>query len=281
MRYFEMPLYDDIPAFPYGGEERGSVYAGRFLTDVRPAAAVYLADEPRGAMIVICPGGGYRGVSIDKEGHDFARLFATWGISSLVLSYRQPGGVYREPPLPLLDARRALRLCRRNEKEWKLAEGKLGIMGFSAGGHLALSAALYPEEGVGGNGIDGLPAAADFMVLAYPVVSFREPLGHAGSRNNLLGPDAPAELVDRYSMGLHVTPEAPPAFIVHSEDDPAVPVGNSRVLAVALAERGVDCELLLHPTGGHGYGLGPRHGFASAPDWGLALYAWLGKRGLR
>jgi acetyl esterase/lipase len=117
-------------------------------------------------------------------------------------------------------------------------------------------------------------------VLAYPVVSFKAPLAHAGSRDNLLGPGASERLIDKYSLELHVTPKTPPTFIMHAEDDPGVPVGNSLALAKALSEHGVDHELLVHPTGGHGFGMGPRHGFQAAPDWCPALHAWLGKRGL-
>ena len=269
MQYVDIPLYENSADGINGGEERACLRPLRFIDRVeRPCVSVYFADKPNGTAVVVCPGGGYRGVSIDKEGLDFARYFAYWGITTLVLTYRLPGGVFRDPPLPLQDARRALEIASEHASDWKIKPEKIGIMGFSAGGHLALMAGSEPGT------------KAEFLVLGYPVVSFRAPLAHGGSRDNLIGAEAPAELVDRYSLELRNHRKTPPTFIVHSDDDPSVPVGNSVALAEALSRAGSSCEFVRHPTGGHGYGMGPAHGFATAPDWTPRLYCWLKDRGL-
>jgi len=278
MTYFDIPLYPHLPAATNVGLENGADRPLRLIAEVgQPQVSVVVADQPTGAAVVICPGGGYRRVCIDKEGLDFARLMAGWGITTLVLTYRQPGGVFVDPPLPLQDSRRALALAMERAPEWRLDPAKLVLMGFSAGGHLALS--TVREPGPGG-------VRPGYLVLGYPVVSLNAPLAHTGSRDNLLGPDAPPSLVDRFSAekGWSATgdgrPFDGPVLLVHADDDGAVPVGNSLVLAEALGRAGNPVELIRHPTGGHGFGLGPFHGYPTAPDWAPRLRSWLVGHGL-
>jgi acetyl esterase/lipase len=270
MTYFDLPLHPGQPSGTNFGDDRGDDRPNRFLTDVGdPRAWVTLADDPTGAFVVICPGGGYGGVCVDKEGLDFARLLAGWGVGSLVLLYRQPGGVFTDPPLPLVDARRALALALEHAGSWSVDPARLGIFGFSAGGHLAWTTVRQPGDG---------PRPA-FQVLAYPVIGLRAPLVHQGSRDNLLGAGAPEALVDRFSGDGDLPPAVGPTFLVHAANDGAVPVANSVGLAQRFKDAGGDVELVVHPTGGHGFGFGPAHGYADAPDWTPALRRWFVARG--
>lgn len=278
MTYLEIPLYPDQPGGVNAGLEIGTRQTQRVIAEVgRPQVSVVVADEPTGAAVVVCPGGGYQRVCVDKEGLDFARVMAGWGITTLTLTYRQPGGRFIDPPLPLQDARRALALAVENAGSWGLDPEKLVLMGFSAGGHLALTTVREPGPG----GV--LPR---YLVLGYPVVSFFPPLVHEGSRDNLLGSQAPSGLVERFSAERNWAatgngrPFRGPSFLVHSDDDGSVPVGNSLILAEVLRAAGAPVELLRHPTGGHGYGLGPVHGYPSAPDWAPQLQNWMVRHSL-
>lgn len=280
--FHEIALWPHLPFGEDRGDERGTVHADRFLKAIScPTVGVHRPERPNGTAIVICPGGGYGGVCIDKEGHDLARHMCAWGVTSLVLKYRLPGGVFVDPPLPLADAWRALRLAASRAADWKLDPMRLGIMGFSAGGHLAMTAGLNADPGkTSGDDLDRLEARARFMVLGYPVVSLLPPMAHSGSGRALLGENASNILLTRFSGEHRVTKDSPPAFFVHAEDDKGVPIANSIVLRDALAKNGVAAELLTHPTGGHGFGMGAIAGFPSAPDWMPALRRWMEGRGL-
>lgn len=272
MIFHDLPLRPGQSSGVNTGTENGTERPGRFLTEVGdPRLLVHQAETPTGAAVVICPGGGYRGVSFDKEGLDFARLLAGWGITSAVLLYRQPGGVFVDPPLPLADVREALAAVVRRASDWSVDPARVGVLGFSAGGHLAWTAVREP-------GPEGIRPA--FQILGYPVVSFLSPLAHEGSRDNLLGAGAPPALVDRFSGERGLPGGLGPTFVVHAENDASVPVANSTVLKAALTAAGNPCELVLHPTGGHGFGFGPAHGFVDAPDWVPALKRWLVNQGL-
>ena len=217
--------------------------ADAFLTVHRP-------NQPNGTAIVICPGGGYAGLVRDAEGHGIAKWLNGHGITGAVLEYRLPAG---RCEVPLLDAQRALRTVRAHAAEWRLRTDRIGIMGFSAGGHLASTAGVQYDAGdssasdpVSRNG-----SRPDFLVLVYPVVSM-ETLPHTGSRQRLLG-DSPAEgAAARFSAEKHVTSGTPPAFLAHAVDDRTVPVGHSRGLDAALRVAGVGSRLLELPSGGHG-----------------------------
>lgn len=246
----------------------------------RPTLSIYLPDPQRanGTAVIICPGGGYTGLSIVKEGSEVAEAFNKMGVAAFVLKYRTPSDRHMVDKTtgPLQDAQQALRLVRRNAEKWRIDPDRVGIVGFSAGGHLASTAGTHFER----------PAVTtwekdnlrpDFMVLAYPVVSFTEKLTHLGSRTNLLGPKPPETLIRRYSSELQVTAQTPPVFLVHAGDDRAVPVGNSIAFYQALHARGIPAQLIVYPEGGHGFGL---HNPTTSDNWIERCRDWLASQGL-
>ncbi len=203
-----------------------------------------------GAAVVICPGGGYMRLVLSREGPIVARWLADHGIAGIVLEYRMPEG---RPYVPLLDAQRAVRVVRSHAEDWNLDPQRIGIMGFSAGGHLASTAGTHFDAGnpEAADPIDQLSCRPDFMVLIYPVVTMGEKT-HGGSKKNLLGADPKPELVELFSNEKQVTDQTPPTFLAHAKDDRAVPPENSRALRDALKARGVAVEYLEVPEGGHG-----------------------------
>ena len=213
------------------------------ITVHRPAKA-------NGAAIIICPGGGYGGLVTGAEGHGIAKWLNAHGITGIVLEYRLPGGNHH---LPLLDAQRALRIVRTRAAEWKCDPAKIGIMGFSAGGHLASTAATHFDAGQANasDPIEKVSSRPDFAILVYPVISMGEK-GHGGSRQNLLGPNPSEELKNFYSNEKQVTDKTPPCYLAHALDDHAVTHENSRLFADALKAHGVACEYLELPSGDHG-----------------------------
>ena len=227
-----------------------------------------------GASIVVCPGGGY-GMLAGHEGHDVALWLNTAGITAFVLHYRL--GPHARHPAMLDDAARAVRTVR------GLGDGldprRIGILGFSAGGHLASTLATHFEAG-DPSAMDPLgrfSSRPDLAVLIYPVISLQEPHGHGGSRHNLLGLDAPEELAASLSNHLHVTPDTPPTFLVHTSDDTGVPAENSLLLALALRGAGVPVELHLYESGPHGFGLA--QGNPVLGTWPAHCAAWLRRHG--
>lgn len=211
---------------------------------------VHQPSVPNGTAIVICPGGGYGGLVVGAEGHGIATWLNQHGITGVVLEYRLPAGRHA---VPLLDAQRAIRVVRANAKDWNLDPSKIGIMGFSAGGHLAATAATHFDNGdrTATEAIDRVSCRPDFAILIYPVVTFGE-MGHQGTKTNLLGDELSPELVKFYSTELQVTPHTPPMFLAHALDDKAVPPENSRLLFAALQEKGIPSKYLELPSGGHG-----------------------------
>lgn len=211
---------------------------------------VHQPAVPNGTAIVICPGGGYGGLVVGAEGHGIATWLNRHGITGVVLEYRLPAGRHR---VPLLDAQRAMRTVRANTKSWKLDPSKIGIMGFSAGGHLAATAATHFDSGdaAATEAINRVSCRPDFAILIYPVVTFGE-LGHQGTKTNLLGDELSPELVKFYSTELQVTAHTPPMFLAHALDDMAVPAENSRLMFAALQEKGIPSKYLELPSGGHG-----------------------------
>jgi acetyl esterase/lipase len=239
----------------------------RSLSNVTaPTLTAVLPAIPTGAAVIICPGGGYTGLAYDKEGLDVARWLATQGIAGLVLKYRLPRGAPgASEPVPIQDLRAAMRIAKAKAAAWQIDPARIGVMGFSAGGHLASTLATHAT-------------AADrpaFAVLVYPVISFTAPATHTGSRASLLGKDPAPALVERYSSELQVTRETPPCFLVHAADDP-VKVANSELFAAALKAMEVPHEFLRLQTGGHGFGLGVRGGEPAA--WPARFLAWLQER---
>jgi len=260
--------------------ERSSV--GNFMSISRvqtPTIEVRLPAKGNatGQAVVICPGGGYGVLAYDWEGTDFAGLFNAHGIAAIVVKYRLPEDASNvEPPkTPLLDVSRALRLTRAHAAEWNIDPDRIGIMGFSAGGHLASTLGTHFDAGQAdaADPVERLSSRPDFMVLVYPVISMDPAIAHGGSRRNLIGENPPAELVHYYSNELQVTAETPPTFLVHSSDDAAVPVQNSLRFYEALLEHGVPAEMHLYPYGGHGYSFALGRG--RLEGWTRNLIDWL------
>jgi len=218
-----------------------------------PANAYYTLHRPanpNGAALVICPGGGYGGLVTGGEGHGIAAWLNGHGITGIVLEYRLPKG---RSEVPLLDAQRALRTARFHAKEWGIDPARLGIIGFSAGGHLASTAGTHFDEGdaSGADPIERLGCRPDFMILVYPVITM-DTSTHGGSRKNLLGPEPSPELVTRFSNEKQITGKTPPAFLAHAADDKVVVPANSENFHAALVKNGVAANYLALPSGGHG-----------------------------
>ena len=231
-----------------------------------------------GQAVVVCPGGGYGGLAYDWEGTDFAGWLNSHGIAAIVLSYRLPvdGDVAHQKWLvPLLDAQRAIRLTRAHAVDWGIDPTKVGIMGFSAGGHLASTAGTHFDAGSveAADPVDRFSSRPDFMILVYAVISMMKETTHGGSRLNLLGENPSDELVQRYSNELQVTRETPPAFLVHAGDDGAVPVANSVLFYNALVAHQVPAEMHLYPQGGHGFSFALQKG--RVQDWTQLCARWL------
>ncbi len=279
-----VPLWTGEPPQPQaagGTEERAQEEGILWVRHVQtPAVEVRLParGNATGRAVVVCPGGGYGGLAYDWEGTDMAGWLNGHGIAAIILKYRLPadGDVARQKWLvPLLDAQRAIRLTRAHAAEWKIDPAKVGLMGFSAGGHLAATAGTHFDAGdpAAPDPVDRLSSRPDFLILVYPVISMQPAVTHGGSRQNLLGPNPPAELVDRYSNELQVTTATPPTFLVHAEDDELVPVRNSLLFYDALLAHRVPAELHVYPHGGHGFSLALNKG--RLQDWTQLCARWL------
>ena len=245
---------------------------GKAKADI-PTLTVYLplADKATGAAVVICPGGGYGGLAMDHEGHQVARWLNSLGVAGVILKYRV--APYRHPA-PLLDAQRALRYTRAHAKEWGIDAKRVGILGFSAGGHLASTAATQFDAGKKDttDAIDKENCRPDFAVLVYPVITLTGKFAHGGSRDNLLGRGADSKLIASLCSQKRVTAETPPTFLVHTTEDRGVPPENSILFYEALRAAKVPAEMHIYEKGRHGLGLGqPGTAFASWPrrcaDW--------------
>jgi acetyl esterase/lipase len=244
-----------------------------------PTLTVFPAPEGRrnGTAVVVCPGGAYRRLAIDKEGTVVAQWLNSLGVSAFVLKYRLKEYGH---PAPLRDVLRAIRLVRSQAAKWHVVPDRIGVMGFSAGGHLASSAAtLYDApEGRTGAELDRVSARPDFAVLVYPVISMLAPTAHSGSRESLLGASPTAELAARMSTDAQVSRETPPTFLVHGGTDQAVSPDNSIAFFGALRRAGVPAEIHIYQEGAHGVALEPNHGPMS--EWPKRCAEWLMLRGL-
>jgi acetyl esterase/lipase len=249
----------------------------------KPSLTIYLPplEKATGAAVVICPGGGYGHLAMDHEGHQIAQWLNSFGVAGFILKYRhRNSGAGYGHPAPLQDAQRAVRMVRSRAKEWNVDSGRIGILGFSAGGHLASSAGTHfqkrysPAE----DAIDRFSCRPDFMILIYPVISFTEWCAHSGSRRNLLGKNPDKELVENLSNERRVTPETPPTFLVHANDDKGVPSENSVYFYLALRKAKVPAEMHIYEKGGHGFGLGKKN--TPESSWPLRCQQWMRARGL-
>jgi len=252
---------------------------GRISNVVQPTLTVYLParEKANGTSVVVCPGGGYAMLASGHEGHDVAKRLNEMGVAAFVLKYRLPNGQSQPDPsiAPLLDAQQALRLVREQASKYNLNPERIGLMGFSAGGHLAATAGTHFAKPVGTNpGATSVRPA--FLMLIYPVISFSDSLKHAGSRNNLIGATPSADQVRLYSNELQVTAQTPPTFLVHAEDDKVVPVQNSVVFYQALHRHNVPAEMHLYPLGGHGFGMNNK---TTKDQWMERLQNWMDANG--
>jgi acetyl esterase/lipase len=243
----------------------------------RPTLTAYFppAGRANGDAIIICPGGGYSIVAAVHEGADVAKRLNGLGITAFVLKYRIPNKQWMQNPEigPLQDAQRAIQMVRENTTKWNLNKHRVGILGFSAGGHLASTAATHYKKSYIPNKRK-INLRPDFLVLIYPVISFTDSIGHIGSRENLLGKNASQEKIKEYSNELHVTKDTPPTFLVHAKDDKGVDYHNTIAFADALNAHGVFSEVFLYEAGGHGFGLINK---TSDIDWVDRLDVWLKK----
>ncbi|MDP0501220.1 MAG: alpha/beta hydrolase [Verrucomicrobiota bacterium JB022] len=258
---------------------------GTEATDVPTLTPYWPAEEvATGAAIIVCPGGGY-GHLATHEGRDYALWLNEHGVTAFVLKYRLGTNGYRHPSM-LHDVQRAVRIVRANAKEWELDPGRVGVMGSSAGGHLAASALTHFDAGTptAEDPIDRVSSRPDLGILCYPVITMGD-LAHKGSKRNLLGEQPPAELIELMSNEKQVTAETPPTFLWHTYDDSTVQVGNSILFAEALSEHGVPHDLHLYQTGRHGLGLGVRSYTPGQSDprellpWTYDLAYWLKLQG--
>lgn len=279
---YVLPLYQgEIPnSKKTGSKEKIEIKDITLISDVQdPNIAVYLPSKrfSTGQAVVICPGGGYWVLAYDLEGTDIARYLNSIGVAGIVLKYRLPtyGNTVVPHKAPLMDAQRAIRLVRANAAQWNIDTAKIGIMGFSAGGHLASTLGTHFDYGnkTSSDPVERLSCRPDFMVLMYPVISFSGPFAHTGSREALLGKNPDPKLVEYFSNELQVKNDTPPAFFVHADNDDGVPIENTLLMYDALRKNKIPAELHILSEGGHGFGLGGSNEHIAA--WANDLQLWL------
>ncbi len=245
----------------------------------QPVIEVYLPTKrtATGQAMIVCPGGGYRELAYDWEGLDAAKWLNSLGIAAFVLKYRLPDSksLITNHTAPLMDAQRAIRIVRHNASRWNIAQDKIGVLGFSAGGHLAATLSTRFDELVyeSRDEIDAISARPDWAVLVYPVITMDTAYTHMGSRRSLIGNSPAQHLVEYYSNELHVDEKTPPTFLQHSSDDIWVHVMNSVLFYQALQKNGISSEMHIYATGGHGYAFGI--GKQGLEDWNKNLATWL------
>jgi acetyl esterase/lipase len=230
---------------------------------------------------VICPGGGYGFLAMDHEGHQIAQWLNSLGVAGFILKYRhRNSGAGYGHPAPLQDAQRAVSMVRSRASEWNINPNRIGILGFSAGGHLASTAGTHFHKGSKDAkvSIDRVSSRPDFMILIYPVISLTEWFTHGGSSRNLLGDNPDKKLVENLSNEKQVTSETPPTFLVHTYEDKGVPAEHSIYFYLALRKAKVPAEMHIYQKGPHGFGLGKKHGAVSS--WSVRCAEWMRGLGL-
>ncbi len=246
----------------------------------KPSITVYSApaDKANGAAIVICPGGGYGGLAVDHEGKQIAEWMNSLGVNAFVLRYRL--GPRYHHPAPLHDVQRAIRIVRTRAAEWKIDPKRVGVIGFSAGGHLASTVSTHFDDGKpsADDPVERAGCRPDFAILCYPVITMTEAWMHKGSRKNLLGDEADPKLADDLSNDKRVTAKTPPTFLFHTTDDGGVPVENSAYYCLALRKAKVPAEMHLFEHGRHGVGMAPDD--PALAQWPRLCEAWLRVRGI-
>lgn len=274
----EMTLYEHAVPNSTGAANKENVVVKDNVTRIAkvsvPTITMYKPAQPNGRAVVICPGGGYSILAFDKEGTRVAEEMNKWGITAFVLKYRLPDdtSMIDRSLAPLQDAQQAIRLIRNRAKEWGINKNQIGIMGFSAGGHVASTAATHFNFKADANNSDTTSVRPDFAILIYPVISFDSTITHKGSRNNLVGANATEEKISFFSNELQVTSKTPPVFLVQAGDDAAVPVQNSLRFYEACIKNKVPVEMHLYPKGGHGFGMFNK---TTNDNWMERLQNWL------
>jgi acetyl esterase/lipase len=280
-----IPLYSDsIPnSKPAPDEEKVLTSSNGTITCIslvsHPTLTIYLPpkEKANGTAVIVIPGGGYSNVCITHEGYAVAERFVEMGIAAFVLKYRIPNDKYMIDKSigPVQDAQRAIQLVREKAKEFGIDKDRVGILGFSAGGHLASTAGTHFQH----HYIDvkrNVNLRPDFMILIYPVISFADSIAHRGSRNNLIGKDASPEMIKKFSNELQITKRTPPTYLVHAEDDDGVKLQNTLVFGTALQKNKVPFDFYLYEKGGHGFGL---INSSSNVKWMDLVHQWMLKSG--
>ena len=251
----EVPNYKSVPNTQKFETDKNGILRISEVTVPTLTVNAPPKGKSNGTSVIICPGGGYRVLAALHEGSDIAKEFNKMGVTAFVLKYRIPDEKAQvdKSIAPLQDAQQAIRVVRKNAIMYGVNPNKIGIIGFSAGGHLAATASTHFLRPVGENA-DETNVRPDFSILIYPVISFRE-FGHKGSADQLIGKNPTTEMIDLYSNEIQVAKETPPVFLVHAGDDSSVPVKNSLVYYEACQKNGVQANLVIYSKGGHGFGL--------------------------
>lgn len=274
----EMPLYPGtVPGSKQSSIKEQIIFVNggvRISSVIVPTLIQFTPAKPTGMSVIICPGGGYARLAIDHEGVEVAKAFNQQGITAFVLKYRLPNDTIMIDKTigPLQDAQQAIRIVRKQAIAWGLNPNKIGIMGFSAGGHLASTAATHFNFSADASIKDTISVRPDFAILLYPVISFDDSIAHKGSKAKLVGMNPSPEMTKLYSNELQVTKNTPPSFLVHAGDDGTVPVENSIRYYQACIKNKVPVEMHLYPKGGHGFGMNNK---TTSEKWFDNLLSWL------
>jgi acetyl esterase/lipase len=269
-----MPLWPDLPP---GASAKGDGDVPKLILTRAPA------DKPT-AGVIILPGGGYGTHAIDHEGYQFAEWFKELGISSAICTYRHRGkgnqGKGYGHPAPMLDAQRAIQTMRANAEQWNIDPNRIGVIGFSAGGHLCstVSTHFQPADPGSDDRVERVSSRPDFSILCYPVIALGKSYTHGGSQRNLLGSHPSADLIESLSNERQVSSKTPPTFLFHTAEDKVVPVQHSIDYFVACETHGVPAELHVFPKGRHGLGLARSH--PGAAQWPALCVDWLRRQGI-
>ena len=280
----EFPLYTGaIPGAKQSSVKEQVVFANgtvRISNVIAPTLTKFTPAKPNGTSVIICPGGGYVRLAIDHEGVEVAKTFNEYGITAFVLKYRLPNdSIMVDKTLgPLQDAQQAIRIIREKSTSWGLNPNKIGIMGFSAGGHLASTASTHFNFLADATLKDTTSVRPDFSILIYPVISMNDSITHMGSKISLIGKNPSTELAKLFSNELQVTKDTPPTFLVQAGDDGTVPIENSIRYYEACIKNKVPVEMHLYPKGGHGFGM---HNKTTSDQWFDRLMNWLESLSLR
>lgn len=275
----EIPLYEkEIPNSINIKNREQSVVGKDGVTRISkvsiPTLTIFLPQKPNGTSVIICPGGGYSILSFEKEGTLVAKEFNKQGVVAFVLKYRLPDDSSNTDRSlsPLQDAQQAILTVRKKAAMWGLNPNRVGIMGFSAGGHLAATASTHFERNAGIMNPDSISLRPDFSILLYPVISFDSSIAHKGSRDRLVGANASTEKINNFSNELQVSSKTPPTFLVHAGDDRSVPVENSIRYYQACIKNKIPVEMHLYPAGGHGFGMFNK---TTRDNWVERMFNWL------